>query len=266
MKTFIITLPNNPHSVKSTQQAIKSARDVGYGETIEHFNGINPGEWVDILPHDNSFQAYNRPDNVGACFASHYLLWKKCVELNEPILILEHDAIFVENMPDIDFNMCITFGRPSYIRPDYLFFKEPIEGVQPLTQHNFLGHHAYALKPEAAKIFIKDVEERVLSANDVWIDTYTYTWLQEYRPFPIIADTEFSTIQLDRPISKYNTKKAPIVRLSPIVGFRKKYPDLSCWKAGTVENRYILDHFSHVLYHPQSKRFIETESGSVNII
>ena len=37
--------------------------------------------------------------NVGkAVFASHYLLWKKCVELNEPILILEHDVIFKENL------------------------------------------------------------------------------------------------------------------------------------------------------------------------
>ena len=59
----------------------------------------------------------------------HYLLWKKCVELDEPILILEHDAIFKQNIPDIEFDMCVNFGRPSYIRPNKIVYDEPKDGL-----------------------------------------------------------------------------------------------------------------------------------------
>ena len=200
MKTFIITLSQNKDSLKSAQQTIQSAKDVGYDEPIELFDAVLPNQWKDILPDDNShFSRYGRPDNVGACFASHYLLWKKCLELGEPILILEHDAIFVDNLPDIEFDQCVNFGRPSYIRPYEMIYEEPQDGLHPLIQLNFLGHHAYAIKPSAAAQFISDAEHRELTANDVWIDKITYPWLEEYRPYPIIADTNFSTVQTDLP-------------------------------------------------------------------
>ena len=200
MKTFIITLSQNKDSLRSTQQAIQSAKDVGYSEPIEIFDAVLPTQWRDILPNANdSFNRYGRPDNVGACFASHYLLWKKCIELGEPILILEHDAIFVDNLPDIEFDKCVNFGRPSYIRPYEMIYEEPKEGLNPLVQVNFLGHHAYAIKPSAASEFVSDAEHRELTANDVWIDKVTYPWLEEYRPYPIIADTNFSTVQTDLP-------------------------------------------------------------------
>ena len=31
------------------------------------------------------------------CFASHYLLWQKCIELNQGIIVLEDDAIIHSN-------------------------------------------------------------------------------------------------------------------------------------------------------------------------
>ena len=128
MKTFIIRISSNEDSVRSVKQTIQSAKDVGYKEPIEIFEAIKPNEWKSILPYENTFHNYARPDNVGACFASHYLLWKECIKLNEPILILEHDAIFKTNIPDIDFNMCVNFGRPSYIRPHHMIYEEPKDG------------------------------------------------------------------------------------------------------------------------------------------
>lgn len=240
MKTFIITLNSNEDSIKSAQQAIQSAKDVGYAESIEMFDAVLPNEWKEILPYENTFDKYQRPNNVGACFASHYLLWKKCIEINEPILILEHDAIFKDNLPDIDFSMCVNFGRPSYIRPDYIIHEEPKDGLHPLEKYNFLGHHAYAIKPEAAKIFCEDVKRRVLSPNDVWMDKYTYTWLEEYRPYPIWADTDFSTIQM------------PLPHDGEIM---KKYFEVT--NPNSPHYEYLIKHFPHVLGGPQSQRHIK---------
>lgn len=209
MKTFIITLSKNKDSVRSAEKVRQSAIKVGYKEPLEHFEAITPDQWQDILP-DNGNRMFHimdreagaefgRPNNIGAAFTSHYLLWKKCVELGEPILILEHDAIFVDNIPDVEFDKCINFGRPSYIRPFAMSYKEPKDGVHLLDQANFLGHHAYAMKPEAAEIFVADVETRELICNDIWMDRETYPWLQEYRPFPVVADTDFSTLQTNLP-------------------------------------------------------------------
>ena len=44
------------------------------------------------------------------CFASHYLVWQECVKLNEPVIVLEDDAVLIQNLfrellarlPDLD--------------------------------------------------------------------------------------------------------------------------------------------------------------------
>ena len=248
MKTYIIRISSNKDSVSSAEQTLQTAKDVGYTEPIEIFEAIKPTDWKEILPYPNTFNDYARPDNVGACFASHYLLWKKCVELDEPILILEHDAIFKQNIPEIDFDMCITLGRPSYIRPWQMVYDEPKDGVQPLVQENFLGHHAYAIKPEAAKIFCEDVESRTLCASDIWINKDTYPWLQEYNPHPVWADTQFSTIQEDWREENDNNL---------MENYKFSFPNHPAWTDGTKENKYIVKHYSHCLRSPQSLSYID---------
>lgn len=263
MKTFLIRLKDNKDSIRSAEQTIQSAKKVGYSEPIELFDAITPNNWETVLPFENNFHLYPRPYHVAACFASHYLLWKKCIELNEPILILEHDAIFVDNIPnDLEFNLCINFGRPSYIRPDHMLYVEPQDGVGILKQKNYLGHHAYAITPSAAKIFCYDVSRRPLTANDIWIDKFNYEFLEEYRPYPIIADTDFSTIQA--PVLVEVSKDDPLKPLSDpnnpdeiLKGYKKLYPGLKCWEEGTEENKFLLKYFPHTLKASQSSRYIK---------
>ena len=239
MKTFIISISTNTDSVQSTQQAIKSAQKVGYIEPIQIFDAILPHEWKSILPNDNNnFWHYPRPDSVGACFASHYLLWKTCIELDEPILILEHDAIFVDNIPNIDFEMCINFGRPSYIRPLHMKYEIPLDGKQQLQQINFLGHHAYAIKPAAATILCEDVHTRELKPNDIWLDTISYPWLEEYRPYPVWADTDFSTVQ-----GHYDKKSTHVVEYDKVL-----HPD-------NLHYNYLKKYYMQCLT-PQSSRCV----------
>lgn len=259
MKTFIITLSSNEESVKSAERTRQSAKNVGYNEPIEKFEAVLPTEWQTVLlggmenEHNAYFQRYKRPDNVAACFASHYLLWKKCVELNEPILILEHDAIFKDNIPDIDFKMCINLGRPSYIQPHQVVYEEPSYGVHKLVQKNFLGHHAYAIKPEAAQILCQDAESRHLDANDIFVNSDRYFWLEDYNPHPIWADTQFSTIQ--------DVWMDP--NISWLDNYKNIFPGLSVWKEDSPEFEYLLRHYSHCLTEPQSATYIDAVTGSL---
>ena len=53
-------------------------------------------------------RAYAAADwrKVAACSISHMKLWQHCIDLDEPILILEHDAYFVEKFKYIKIAMC----------------------------------------------------------------------------------------------------------------------------------------------------------------
>lgn len=122
-------------------------------------------------------------------------------------------------------------------------WETPKEGLNPPLEDNFLGHHAYAIKPEAAAILCSDVEKRKLLANDIWIDKHTYPWIQEYRPFPIWADTNFSTVQAKLPDSNEN---------SPSGEMWEKF-----YTVGSFENQYLLKYYPQILSGPQSKNFID---------
>lgn len=198
MKSFVITLKNNERSNESANKCIYSATQHGVTD-IQKFTATEPSDWKIVLGNvKNTFGIYPNPDAVGACFASHYRLWKHCVNLNEAILILEHDAIFVDKLPRLHNFTCVTLGRPSYVRFHELDPTSiPRPGLGTLKTKHMLGHHAYCITPNTAREFIRDVKEakRPLEPNDLWMTLEHYPHLQEYYPFPVIADTEFSTVQ-----------------------------------------------------------------------
>lgn len=64
-------------------------------------------------------------DTEKACWYSHYFLWKKCLDLNEPIVIIEHDSLLT-NPENLSFdNECsiIFFDRAAmgsyFITPEF---------------------------------------------------------------------------------------------------------------------------------------------------
>lgn len=127
MKAFIISLTNEHESTVSTRKLLAS---IGRhcGSTVEPFvyNAVTPKTLKANMtknfdntiatnitytypktPEENRYDirtglklsAYqSKSGNIDSrlsCFMSHYNLWRTCVEINEPIMILEHDALFV---------------------------------------------------------------------------------------------------------------------------------------------------------------------------
>ena len=224
MRTFIITLKQVEFSQKMAEECRETAREVGYKPDIETFWGVYGREWRKHLPKTANTFSYRKGDTstdpIACCFTSHYLLWEKCIEINEPILILEHDAKFDSNIPDdLDFDMCINFGAPSFRRYSACNFIEPKNGIQPLRDEIFFGHHGYAMKPEAAKIFCDDVKsgKRMVVRNDTFIHAKYYPWLQEYYPYPI--STRLNNITT---VNKGGNRIANFEAESP--------PDLEIWQ------------------------------------
>lgn len=98
MKNFIIYLPTYKQSVLLAQRALTSAEKFNWD--VELFQGVDGKlfDWGSTNLAINQENAkcrdmMSRP-GVRGCFMSHYLLWKKCLEINEPIGIFEHDIEF----------------------------------------------------------------------------------------------------------------------------------------------------------------------------
>ena len=120
------------------------------------------------------------PNKRVACFMSHYRLWQKCVELNEQILVLEHDAQFIKKLPaDIDIGSFDIVGindPRGATRRSREFYNNIVHrenDVQPVPQidawnvpQGLAGNSAYIIKPRGAKDLIAKVKEIGAWPND----------------------------------------------------------------------------------------------------
>lgn len=197
MKAFVIAIENHEKSQKVANRCIQSASK--FDIHVEKWKATTPDDYpVDILLKEDvavaGFQEiYSRIANCTAAFHSHYSLWKHCVDIKEDVMILEHDAVFVNSIPKvIMFDRCISLGHPSYGK-----FNVPTTfGVNPLISKSYFpGAHAYIVKPSGAKEIIKKAKQGVAKPTDIFLNKNNFPWLQEYFPWPVEARDTFTTIQ-----------------------------------------------------------------------
>lgn len=100
MKIYVINLER---SHERRERMIKALTDAGL--EYEIFPAVDGSKDFEELEHYNDKKRRflrSRPLTRGelAAFASHHRLWKKCVELNEPIIIFEDDAVLLSEFPE----------------------------------------------------------------------------------------------------------------------------------------------------------------------
>lgn len=146
IKTFIIVIKDNEASEYYYNYVKDSWTD--YGFDLERFDAVTP-EILQYQP-DLKFgfhqsKKYKQTIDIQKEFAptekavwhSHYSLWKKCVSLNQPILVLEHDTLLMnrDNM---------------LVRNTYDF----------ITYDNSFG--CYYITPRFAKILVHCAEMNII--------------------------------------------------------------------------------------------------------
>ena len=107
----------------------------------------------------SDFEKMQRPGVIG-CFYSHYGLWKKCVKLNEPIMIFEDDVKFYRPWHPVEWDgvLILSLGKSSFLRDPWKSFLEAPTGVPRATRwtnYSMPGASGYAITPAAAKILVK---------------------------------------------------------------------------------------------------------------
>jgi glycosyl transferase, family 25 len=206
MKSFVITIEKNLLSNQAADRCIKSG--LKHGITIEKFDAITPADDPIKLaekfniPTANFREKYSRFENCLAAFISHHGLWMKSIALNESILILEHDAVVIGDIPEIPYNsLVVNLGAPSYGK----FKSPPILGLNMLSSKPYFGGaHGYIVTPKGAEKLIKEVPKSA-RPTDLYLNSNTFNWLQEYYPWPIEARDSFTTIQNENGcVAKHN--------------------------------------------------------------
>ena len=195
MKPFIITISDVEDSVNAAQRCIDSAKK--FGIDVEIFEAYTPKDKpFDVfkkLGVKLSDRIYKNPhlrnlDAQCASVLSHYFLWQKAIDLNESILVLEHDAIFVDKLPDIKDYLLVNLAKPSFGK-----YQTPRNGLHPFPNPHLKGAHGYAISPAGAKRIMESINKNGIWAGaDVFLN---FRWMQEYAPWPIEAKPEFTTIQ-----------------------------------------------------------------------
>jgi GR25 family glycosyltransferase involved in LPS biosynthesis len=186
MKSFIICLSKIESSVSSAL-VVKEALDKfkmknelfegSYGdETKERYIKTNR-RW-----HPWGFKGRDKPfsekyrDEVGTvpgemgCFDSHYRLWQKCIELNEPILIFEDDVILVRPFIGVQWDdvLSVAFSHAKKM-PKYQHYLDSPDGephAALYSQSSMPGNGGYAIKPHAAKILVEEYKNTFLPADN----------------------------------------------------------------------------------------------------
>ncbi|MEZ8351037.1 glycosyltransferase family 25 protein [Vibrio splendidus] len=163
MKSYCITLNGNDSRQKSTAGALK---DVGVD--FEFFIGvdarIDDHPLLKRIKNKSFLHNMGRPHAIGevGCYASHYLIWQKCIELDEPILVFEDHA---DINTDIFRNTLIIaeqhIEQCGFIRlqdsKNKLHYSVDRYDAQHLVKYLKVpqGTACYAISPKAAHVFIE---------------------------------------------------------------------------------------------------------------
>ena len=155
--------------------------------TVMSGNGIRwkypwEGQETDIKTGliKTAYPTANRNTRI-ACALSHWLLWHKCLTKDEPLLILEHDALFVAKL---DYDKIINskydiigINSPAAATRKAHEFHDKVQATHALIQpvptidefnvpQGLAGNSAYIIKPAGAKAVLDATKEHGLWPND----------------------------------------------------------------------------------------------------
>lgn len=130
---------------------------------------------------------------VVGCFISHFLLWKKCFEINKPLGVLEYDAEFINSLPEnflelFEDYLNLDFTRHCYYNKDINLYREKLTVQQHgvdikqlsetavtsgknsfkyINNNHIKGAFGYVIKPSGAEKLIRATEEFGMLPADI---------------------------------------------------------------------------------------------------
>jgi GR25 family glycosyltransferase involved in LPS biosynthesis len=149
-----------PYSIKNRVLDDRDIESLIRPEMYEEFKRKHRYEIIERQPiGEKDVGKLSRPGVIG-CFYSHYNLWSKCVELNEPIMIFEDDVKFYRGYTPVGFDgvLILSLGKSAYMSdPQKTYLENPTGAPVARKWQNFSmpGASGYAITPDAALALVK---------------------------------------------------------------------------------------------------------------
>ena len=173
MKTFVINLPQRADRLSNFK--IINDDYISYevfnavdGRTFDYDVLVNMGFDIDHSWIDPILKTKLTKGEVG-CFLSHWKLWEKCIELDEPILVLEDDAVITDKF---SYDELYRMRRKGY---DFIYlgWREmsesiPIDDtfVKPVYPYWTLS---YMVTPASARILLNEHAKKHIIPVDEYL-------------------------------------------------------------------------------------------------
>ena len=137
---------------------------------------------------------------VVSCLVSHARIWYKAIELDAPVMVLEHDSIFTKQFKWEDVKNDFTGGvlglndPRGATRKAQLYHEKTIEQqTTPVVNAPWIdnkeipqgiaGNSAYIIKPEAAQHLIDKIKDIGMWPNDALMCKQFFPWMQVIWPY-----------------------------------------------------------------------------------
>lgn len=198
MKSFIIHLPSIAESLETATELKLNLEKFDADVTLfegtrgddaiklmeEEGRKLHPYGLKGIIDPNSGVAGKMAAPGVKGCFYSHYNLWKKCVDLNEPIIIWEDDIILYRPYIPIDWVdvLILALGHPTKSVRWMHLLNNP-DGEPTAIEYrspSMPGCCGYAIKPHAAKILLENYEKTFLPADNAINKTIVNIQIHSY--------------------------------------------------------------------------------------
>ncbi|WP_338048228.1 glycosyltransferase family 25 protein [Photobacterium salinisoli] len=194
--TFVVSLARSSHRREHMQTLMDQA-----GISFQFFDAVDGIDSEHFLHSEKATPAltfkrkgYQLVPAEVACFASHYALWEKCLELDTPILILEDNvnvladvhSVLADIQPYIEQYHYIKLSahQPNTFKALFAVSDTHSIGVY---RKGTCGTSAYIITPVAAKSFLENAQ-RFIEPVDDYMEKPWRHGIQAYHVYPSVFE------------------------------------------------------------------------------
>lgn len=156
--SYIIRIKGHSLSENLANRCFQSCERIG--QPVNFWNAVDGTSDI-INPHnDNLLRMVKITNNFlsrseVSCFLSHFSLWSYCAQIDRPIVILEHDAIFLKPyLYHTLYNSIAYLGCSEQKKHGWGVFLTPPHGSEGPGHHFILRAHAYSIDSSIARHLI----------------------------------------------------------------------------------------------------------------
>lgn len=201
MNSYIICLSKIPASLTTAINLKKQLES--FNMVAELFEGTYGNDAVHIMdaqgrtihpfgikgPNTDSDATYQNNGKISSpgvrgCFLSHYRLWEKCSDLDQPIFIWEDDIVLTRPYIPVDWKdvLVVALGHPKKSERYLDYLNNPIDTPEamPYKNSSMPGCCGYALKPHAARKLVEIYANTYLPADNAINQHYVTIEIHNY--------------------------------------------------------------------------------------